>query len=317
MAPEDLQDEPINARPTKAFFVDMITRDIALEQAVLDLVDNSVDAANRDRKGKAQLPLQSFAVTIAFSNDRFELTDNCGGFDKKTARDYAFRFGRPDERPSADHSIGQFGIGMKRALFKIGNRFSVRSATTEESWAIDVSVPKWKKGEDWTFPWQRFPSDARVSTSSPGTEIIVEELRPEVSSRLGTKQFANGIEDLLASKHRQFIADGLSISINGRHLTATRLDLLFTELLTPGVDLITYTSSGKEPVKARIIVGVGESKPQSAGWYIVCNGRPMNGVKYERFLKELHPFIEEAGAQNLMPAAALDAFFFFYRGTPQ
>jgi PLD-like domain len=43
---------------------------------------------------------------------------------------------------------------------------------------------------------------------------------------------------------------------------------------------------------------------------------PMSGVKYERFLKELHPFIEEAGAQNLLPAAALDAFFYFYRGTP-
>ena len=56
-------------------------------------------------------------MNIAFSNDRFELTDNCGGFDKKTAGDYAFRFGRPDERPSADHSIGQFGIGMKRAQF--------------------------------------------------------------------------------------------------------------------------------------------------------------------------------------------------------
>ena len=56
MAPEDLQDKPINAHPTKAFFVDMITRDIALEQAVLDLVDNSVDAASRDRKGKTQSP---------------------------------------------------------------------------------------------------------------------------------------------------------------------------------------------------------------------------------------------------------------------
>ncbi len=32
-------DLPIDAEPTKQFFVDMITRDIQLEQAVLDLVD--------------------------------------------------------------------------------------------------------------------------------------------------------------------------------------------------------------------------------------------------------------------------------------
>jgi hypothetical protein len=43
---------------------------------------------------------------------------------------------------------------------------------------------------------------------------------------------------------------------------------------------------------------------------------PMDGVKYERFLKQLSPFIEEARIQGLLPAAALDAFFYFYRGTP-
>lgn len=43
---------------------------------------------------------------------------------------------------------------------------------------------------------------------------------------------------------------------------------------------------------------------------------PMDGVKYESFLKQLSPFIEEARIQGLLPAAALDAFFYFYRGTP-
>lgn len=41
----------INAEPTKAFFVDMLTRDIPLEQAVLDLVDNSVDGAKSMKNG--------------------------------------------------------------------------------------------------------------------------------------------------------------------------------------------------------------------------------------------------------------------------
>jgi hypothetical protein len=33
------------ANPTKAFFVRMITRDISLADCILDLIDNSVDAA--------------------------------------------------------------------------------------------------------------------------------------------------------------------------------------------------------------------------------------------------------------------------------
>jgi hypothetical protein len=35
----------IDAEPTKAFFIDMLTRDIPLDQAILDLVDNCVDGA--------------------------------------------------------------------------------------------------------------------------------------------------------------------------------------------------------------------------------------------------------------------------------
>ena len=43
---------------------------------------------------------------------------------------------------------------------------------------------------------------------------------------------------------------------------------------------------------------------------------PMNGPKYELFLKELRPFVEEAQIHKLLPAAALDGFFFYYRGVP-
>ena len=37
----------LNLAPTKAFFVEMLTRDIELEDAILDLLDNCVDGALR------------------------------------------------------------------------------------------------------------------------------------------------------------------------------------------------------------------------------------------------------------------------------
>jgi hypothetical protein len=40
-------DKKARANPTKAFFVRMITRDISLEDCILDLIDNSVDGAWR------------------------------------------------------------------------------------------------------------------------------------------------------------------------------------------------------------------------------------------------------------------------------
>lgn len=33
-----------DARPTKRLFIQMLTRDLALEDAVLDLIDNSIDS---------------------------------------------------------------------------------------------------------------------------------------------------------------------------------------------------------------------------------------------------------------------------------
>ena len=45
----------INAGPTKRFFVEMLTRDIELADAILDLLDNCVDGIVRDliRKNEA------------------------------------------------------------------------------------------------------------------------------------------------------------------------------------------------------------------------------------------------------------------------
>ena len=264
----------INAEPTKVFFVEMLTRDIPLEQALLDLVDNSVDAAkNLANNGNGSLVGRE--VKIEFSKEKIRLLDNCGGFSSEVAATYAFRFGKPAGTPRTMHSIGQFGVGMKRALFKFGHHFSVRSATSDDSWSVDIDVQNWESQEGWNFPWSNFHPDANVSNENPGTEIIVSNLRPEVANRFSTKLFQSTIIALIKSKHRQFIAGGLSISVNGQHLDATSLHLLVSEnaKIKPGVDSFSFKEPGKDDVHVRIVVGVGPSLPREAGWYVVGNGR--------------------------------------------
>ena len=41
--------EPVEAKPVKSFFVEMLTRDIDLVDAILDLLDNCVDGILRLR----------------------------------------------------------------------------------------------------------------------------------------------------------------------------------------------------------------------------------------------------------------------------
>lgn len=261
--------DEINAAPTKAFFIDMITRDIPLEQAVLDLVDNCIDGAKKNGSGS----FEGFFVEITLNSEFFRIVDNCGGFSTKTARDYAFRFGRPSGMPATPHSIGQFGVGMKRALFKFGRHFAVQSATAQEEWAIDVDVNEWEADTDnWHFGWAAIDDDSEVSLEKPGTDIYVDDLRSEVSQRFSTAQFSNAIAGLIKSKHRQFIANGLRVLVNEQHLVATDLYLLVEDGLQPGVDNLTF-GAGQKAVKVRIVVGVGQSSPREAGWYVVCNGR--------------------------------------------
>jgi hypothetical protein len=93
MDEEELGENEIDAAPTKSFFIDMLTRDIPLDQAILDLIDNSVDGA----KSLKALNGRSFAdlwVKLEFDKDKFVISDNCGGFSKNAARKYAFKFGR-------------------------------------------------------------------------------------------------------------------------------------------------------------------------------------------------------------------------------
>lgn len=263
----------INAAPTKAFFVDMMVRDIGLEQAILDLVDNSVDGAKRLHPGLGQ-SLEGRTIQISMDQHHFRMIDNCGGFGTIAAREYAFRFGRSKQAIETPHSIGQFGVGMKRALFKFGRHFVVRSATPDEVWAVDVDVDAWEANDnDWTFKWSDFGAANGIDQAHPGTDIFVDALRPAVASRISTTHFRNTVIDLIKSKHRQFISQGLSISVNTIHVSASSVYLLVGDKLQPGVDAFVLKDAGEKDVLVDIKVGLGTSSPREAGWFVICNGR--------------------------------------------
>src|SRR5579883_581359 len=88
------------ASPTKAFFVRMLTRDIELPDAILDLLDNCIDGIVRAKgSGASEKPYDGFRATITMAPDHFVIEDNCGGIPFAIARDYAFSMGRPPAAP--------------------------------------------------------------------------------------------------------------------------------------------------------------------------------------------------------------------------
>lgn len=49
------------------------------------------------------------------------------------AINHAFSFGRRATEENDDYSIGVYGIGMKRAVFKLGTDIKIRSTAPEDS----------------------------------------------------------------------------------------------------------------------------------------------------------------------------------------
>lgn len=264
----------VEAGPTKQFFVSMITRDIALQPAIVDLVDNSVDGSRRLR---GDGDLSGLRVDLSFSASAFVIEDNCGGIELDTARRYAFKFGRPDSAPGVAHSVGQFGVGMKRALFKLGSAFRVESRAEDSSFTLMVDVPTWQALEEWAFPLDAADETTTRAPEDTGTRLQVQPLHEGVAADLALDTFTTSLVAELRAKHRLSISRGLAITVNGSSVQPWPISLLAAPELTPGQRHTTYRASRPAPVDVVLAAGISGSEPSEAGWYVFCNGRLVLG----------------------------------------
>lgn len=288
-------DMKVEAGAEKRFFIEMLVKDIELLPAIVDLVDNSVDGA---RYVSGSETLSGQWVRIVVSKDRFVIEDNSGGISVDTARHYAFRFGRPKDFTGVKRSVGQFGVGMKRAIFKIGKVFRVDSIHAGEgaeggsSFSLKVDVDEWATSPDWFFQFEKIEEALQLEPMSvAGTVITVDRLHPSVSDDLGDPSIVQQLKTELRVRHQQSIQAGLEIYLNDELLTASRPALQSSDLLKP-ISKSFAVGSGDERVDVRLYAGTtapprkgipneeadeGQAEhfqdPGDAGWYLFCNDR--------------------------------------------
>ncbi|MCI9865561.1 ATP-binding protein [Rhizobium skierniewicense] len=261
----------IKTLPTKELFVHVLTRDIRLEEAVLDLIDNCIDGAKRLHPGNEER-FDGRWVKINFSANEFSIEDNCGGISIETAQNYAFRFGRDPNMEQTPNSIGQFGVGMKRALLRFGRKFTVVSATDSDYLKVIVDVDKWLAQPDanWSFTFdEKRPRGDEII----GTKIVVERLNDDAATRFSTHEFQNELIYKLERNAQQYLTNGLAISVNKVPAKPQLAKFLLSDEILPVRNLKVYDEKSESPVHAEFLVGVSESSPMEAGWYIACNGR--------------------------------------------
>ncbi|MCF7822115.1 MAG: ATP-binding protein [Mariprofundaceae bacterium] len=280
--------EMIHASPTKRFFVSMLTRDIELEDAILDLLDNCIDGILRTHTvAETPTPYDSYFANIEFDREHFKIEDNCGGIPYKLATEYAFMMGRPhDENDTDIPTVGMYGIGMKRAMFKMGRESSVYSSTEKDSFSVSIS-PGWLETDsDWELPLEHMDS----SLGEAGTIIEVKSLQEGIAQRFDSKSFHADMETLIRTHYSFIIQKGFQISINGTEVKPRLTGLLMSPSSTPEDErIMPYVFKGNfDDVEINLAVGFFRPMPNleeldeeqitrrskdDAGWTIACNDR--------------------------------------------
>lgn len=280
--------EKADARPEKGLFLEMFIRDLTLEDCVLDLVDNSIDSLIRHRDldvSEALLPVSAdgggagrsmddaepATIDIRYDSKHFRISDTCGGISVADARQEVFRFGHSADTPPGQ--LGVYGIGLKRAIFKVGNHITIESKTADEGFNMVIDVPKWASNRfDWTLPFQ--PSLGGAEPGSAGTTIEIRSFRQEVAERFKSGTFEKSLYDMIARTYSLFLNRYVTVTLNGHRVEPMPIPIGESDHATSAKEVFQQDS-----VTVTLYAGLaprdsdGQWHASDAGWYAACNGR--------------------------------------------
>lgn len=209
----------VDTRPTKIALVNSLTRDISIEACLFDLIDNAVDAARdslllkADDRSGAALPdsYAQYEIRLYFSGQKFKIADNCGGITVTSMQKTALRFG---ERSDHHLGIGIFGLGLNRALFKLGKKSNIQTDTGDQRSELFLDTAAYLHSDSWDLP-----ATSLKSTGKVGTIIEIDELQDEVAQTFSDTTWVNSYREQISKRYGRFIRKGLVIEVNGTQAT--------------------------------------------------------------------------------------------------
>lgn len=275
-------------KPTKRFFVEMLTRDIDLEDAILDLLDNCLDGVARSqRKNPDDINYENYWVKIDFSKSKFCISDNCGGIPTSSV-EYAFRMGRPSSAPKENlATVGVYGIGMKRSIFKIGRHCEISTRhSVSDSFKVTINEDWLKSDELWEIALQNtLPFDEEF-----GTKIEITSLNESIGNRFSNREFSTSLINKVIYAYSYIIGKGFQVFINNERINPNPITIKYelNENERNSIQPYMYKAS-IDDVDISLIVGFSapllndseieaekrgpRNKSENAGWTIVCNDR--------------------------------------------
>jgi hypothetical protein len=179
-------------------------------------------SASVEALGPAQIPPRESLpdVKIALSTERVVITDTCGGISRADARGHVFNFGKAPGQ--TDTTLGVCGIGMKRAMFKIGNTISIESRRGTDGFRVVLDdVEAWSKKDDELEDW-RIPTELdSAANGSPGVTLAITNLHEEVKVRLQDGGLEGNLRQGVSQTYCIFLDRFIAVSLNEKPVLPT------------------------------------------------------------------------------------------------
>ena len=205
----------VDTSPTKDVVVSGLTRDATVHACMFDLLDNAIDAAREAIYGmspseaKLSLPenYANYGVQLTLSGAGMKIVDNCGGIPIDRLKNMVLRFG---QRSTRDMGIGVFGVGLNRALFKLGRVTHLTTDTGVQRAALMLRVDDYLRSPEWELPAEEF-----ASTGPVGTTIEITQAPEDMAQQFADADWVEELRQRLGERYGRFVAKGFAIDVNG------------------------------------------------------------------------------------------------------
>ena len=228
-------------------------------------------------------------MKIKLAKDNFLIEDNCGGIPREIAKNYAFKMGREpdDDRDSDAETIGMYGVGMKRAIFKMGREALVRTRYGNDTFEVPITS-EWLDDKGWKSLPINEPTEANENLAEPGTVIRVWQLYDGVSRHFANEAFENEVRTAISEHFTMFLQRGLKVELNGEPVKPVFVEVLVSQREDGPAPFVFQKTI--DDVFVSITVGLNSGRSvgdddeddagferdrssATAGWTVLCNDR--------------------------------------------
>jgi hypothetical protein len=276
----------VDTSPSKEVVVLGLTKDASVQACIFDLIDNAVDAAGNTllkapKKPTAEGLPQSYAgywIKLSLSGSAFKIEDNCGGIATADLKTMVLRFGK---RSSHDTGIGVFGVGLNRALFKLGRISHIKTDTGKERSELVLNTEDYIRDDNnWNLPAEGFPSQGEI-----GTQIEISQIPEDIAQQFAGKDWVDEIRHEIGQRYGRFLAKKLSILVNKKSATNEEVPLRedgpyegehkFYKTDNGVSIFIQYGQHLDHRFKNEVGYDIETNKDltQQYGWTVLCNDR--------------------------------------------